>query len=95
MSTFSIELKELDELKAERKQHEALCGVYFLWDGDEIVYIGQSINVTQRLHGHFKSMGGKRRFCHYTFVPVDQEMLGITEYAYISKYKPKLNKRAW
>lgn len=95
MTTFSIDLKELDELKAERKKHKPLCGVYFLWSGDEIVYIGQSANVAERVHGHFKTSGGKSRFCHYTFVPVEQEMLGITEYAYISKFKPKLNKRKW
>lgn len=95
MSQLTIELKEVDELRAERKKYEIWCGIYFLWKDDEIVYIGQSANGNQRRHGHFKPFNGHCRFDHYTFIPCPIDQLGVYEYAYIAKYKPKHNKRAW
>lgn len=66
----------------------AVCGVYFLIKGDEIVYIGQSVNIFARMSGH-----GNKDYDGITFVPCDKSELDILESLYILAYQPKLNGR--
>ena len=44
-----IQIKELISLKTD---YDALCGVYFLFSGDELVYIGSSANCLVRFREH-------------------------------------------
>lgn len=63
-----------------------VCAVYFLVKGGRVVYVGQSINVIQRMSGH-----GDKAFdtAFYISVPVDD--LQKVEARYIREFKPILN----
>lgn len=74
-------------------------GVYFLYSGDELLYIGRSINVKQRVLDHLMGSGGAipKQFVSdishvrgfYVFDINDQE---IYESYAIKTLKPKFNK---
>lgn len=64
-------------------------GIYFLWLGSELVYIGQSETVYGRLANHL----GCKEFDRYTFLPVAAgESLTRLEALYIRALNPTLNK---
>ena len=59
-----------DRLKAlVERIPKNICGVYYLMnDNDEIIYIGKSINIRQRLIQHFKSTDKKEiKLQHFTY----------------------------
>lgn len=69
-----------------------LQGLYFLFNNNEIVYIGKSENILKRIKDHRR----KKIFTHYTYIPIDSRVeLSIFEFYYINKYKPVLNKKMW
>ena len=61
-------------------------GVYFLLDGDEVVYVGQAVNVYSRIGQHTN-----KRFDRYAFVPCSVEALDLLESLYIHCLRPRLN----
>lgn len=66
-------------------------GIYFLCMNNEIVYIGQSVNVTSRVAQH---LGEKQKYFNNSFFincPIDK--LDEMEFALIARYKPKYNRR--
>jgi hypothetical protein len=70
---------------------EILCGLYFLFDKDEIVYVGKTRSGWQRISKHFKD----KKFDSYYFLemPNTTELqLLYDESRYITKYLPKYNK---
>ena len=67
---------------------ENSIGVYFLLDGNDVVYIGQSVNVYVRISSHV----GKK-FDRYAFIPCSVEDLDRLESLYIHLLRPKLNGR--
>jgi hypothetical protein len=66
-------------------------GVYFLCDGDEVVYVGQSSCVALRLGTHI--MEGVKKFDHNRvfFLPCPIESLNLIEQHYIETLKPRYN----
>lgn len=66
---------------------KCVCGVYFLIKGDEIIYVGQSINIHQRIGDHAKS----KDFDTFTYAECNKNDLSVMEAKYITKFKPKLN----
>lgn len=64
------------------------CGsiVYFLYDGDELVYVGKTGRGLARVYEHTKKV-----FTHVSFQYCDDEYLDELEQAYIAIYKPKYN----
>jgi excinuclease UvrABC nuclease subunit len=63
-------------------------GVYFLWDEDELVYIGESENIYLRIGQHIKD--GRKRFDDFTiYITEDRKLL---EAYLINVLKPKYNK---
>lgn len=68
-------------------------GIYFLISDGEIVYIGQTRNLASRLGNHVNS----KDFSGYYILPVDDpKSLDDLERAYITEFKPRLNKiRFW
>lgn len=66
-------------------------GVYFLCDGNEVVYVGQSTNVVYRVATHI--MEGKKRFDHHRvfYVPCHPEALDKLEQQFIVQLNPKYN----
>lgn len=67
---------------------EHRCGVYFLIDGEEVVYVGQSQNCFYRVGARFAD----KKFDKVVLLPFMFEDLDYFEDYYIKKYKPKYNK---
>lgn len=65
------------------------CGVYFLVHQDEIVYVGQSLNIWSRIGTHVSS----KKFDRAAYIQVPREKLDLVESLYIHMLKPKLNGR--
>ena len=65
---------------------EKLSGVYFLIDGDEVVYVGQSLNIFSRINNH-----KDKKFDRYAYVNCDPNVMDRLESLYIHFLKPKLN----
>jgi hypothetical protein len=64
--------------------------IYFLSEADEIVYIGQSINLMNRINTHRSSMSFDR--VHYLNIHgQDTRWLTTIEGAFIKRVKPVLN----
>lgn len=75
-----------DEIAKAALPWAKASGVYFLLDGDEVVYVGQAVNVYSRIGQHT----GKR-FDRYAFVPCAVDALDRLESLYIHCLRPRLN----
>jgi len=64
--------------------------VYFLFEDNEIVYIGKSINPKNRMVNHNKKE--KKSWCNAVIIPVEEDYIDDIEGALIRHFKPKLNK---
>lgn len=75
----------LSDLMQPVPEAPKMCGVYFLFECDEIVYIGQSVRVYRRVSDH--------RFPHdrVAWFPVAEDDLLAYEGALIRHFKPKHN----
>ena len=76
-----------DEILADAKTYRPQCGVYFLIKNEEIVYVGQSINVHSRITQHLAS----KDFDSVSFIACEKEHLDLLESMYILAFSPKLN----
>jgi hypothetical protein len=63
------------------------CGIYFLIRDGQIVYVGQSVNVTIRIASH----ATMRRFDSWSWVPCERAGLNAMERAYIDALMPEEN----
>ena len=81
----------LDEIRWFKRYHieATFCGVYFLFDGDECVYVGKSGNVHARVQQH--KTQGLKGFESYTWMPAEPDDVGYWELHYIEKINPRLN----
>ncbi len=70
----------------------SLCGVYFLVDAEEVVYVGQSVSVHGRVSDHIGD--GVKRFDRALAIHVPPEDLDATENAFIRALKPRYNRRS-
>jgi len=75
----------LSMARPQRKQ----CGVYFLIENNDIVYVGQSTNIDARVASHH----GTKAFSYVAHVECPQNHLNPLEALYISKFSPPLNGR--
>ena len=66
------------------------CGVYFLYQDCDLVYIGKSRNIEQRIKNH--SLKGK--FNKSDFIEYPEYRISEIEKNLISKHKPILNNRS-
>ena len=70
------------------------CGVYFLWDNGQLVYIGKSTNILSRAdhHNSHKAM----TFDQFSYCELPEDIFGYVEDILIGKHKPKYNSpRTW
>lgn len=68
---------------------ENKTGVYFIYDNSyELIYVGQSINLSNRLSVHASA---NSHFSTFEIVEVEPQMLNECEYYFINKLKPRLN----
>jgi hypothetical protein len=75
------------EILERSASYDAPSGVYFLISGDEIVYVGQSINVMSRMEDHARRIKFKR----FAFAPFPREQLDLVESLYIHLLRPRFN----
>ena len=66
---------------------DGLSGVYFLIANDEVIYVGQSVNVYARLSQHASG----KYFDRYAFIRCKPDILDKLESLYIHCLRPKLN----
>jgi hypothetical protein len=68
---------------------QLLCGIYFLCQGGEVVYVGQSITVAARVSSHASE--GIKQFDSAWFVPCEEWRLGCVEAHWIEVLRPRYN----
>jgi excinuclease UvrABC nuclease subunit len=66
----NIDLRSLRASAVQRLGN--VSGVYFLFDGDELVYIGQGWNCLLRVAEHTRKDSDKK-FTHWNFVEIQSE----------------------
>lgn len=70
-------------------------GIYFLISGEEVVYIGQSLNVYARLR-HHNGQRNKFEFDKFHYILCDANNLNELEKEYIHEFYPIYNvKKYW
>ena len=80
---------EIDQIRELRQRFKPLCGIYFLFDGDEIVYIGQSVNILARVGVHF--FDKNKQFNSFAYIEYPLGTLAELEAEYILIFVPKYN----
>lgn len=70
-----------------KPKHQA--GIYFLFKGNECVYVGQSRKPHARVHDHI----GVIDYDEFAILPCAADALNRTELHYIKKLMPKSNKK--
>lgn len=93
-ASLTMNLLDLTALRvARRSMPTRLCGIYFLFDGDELVYIGQSRDIVLRLFQHSRPRyaAPAKRFTTYAWVECEPDELNALELAYLAKFRPALN----
>jgi hypothetical protein len=68
---------------------QPIYGVYFLFRGERIVYVGQSTNVRKRVDDHVRDA---KSFDKVGYIPVPESDLDRVERFWINRLKPELNK---
>jgi len=69
-------------------RRDKVTGVYFLFEGDDIVYIGQSRDIHQRITNHYAT----KVFDSWNYIKIKPSELDIREAEYIIEYRPIYNK---
>lgn len=64
-------------------------GIYFLVDGDEVVYVGQSMHPATRLKEHDRD--GRKTYTHAFLLPTPESDLNDLETLLIAQLRPKFN----
>lgn len=83
----------VDPCKLHRYNPKPICGIYFLFDEDEIVYIGQSRGIVGRVAEHARlSISIRVVFTSYAFIKVPETDLDLIEIFWIQRVKPKFNR---
>lgn len=81
----------LGALYFQIQEHRADDGyVYFLVDGQQVVYVGQTTNLAARVRDHLRDGKQYRRVL---FVSVAREQMDSVELHWITKLDPKYNRR--
>jgi hypothetical protein len=63
-------------------------GVYFLLQGEEVIYVGQSADIPSRVLSHRRT----KDFDRYATMPIPRDWLSEVEAEYILHYQPELNR---
>ena len=87
--------KEIDLLYELQPIEEMVSAVYFLFFHCELVYVGQSNGLANRMNYHHRDKRYDRGipWTHYGAMRVPSALLNEVEYHYINKFKPLCNKQ--
>lgn len=83
------EFYESGQLYLMSRPYKQISGVYFLFRGDLIVYVGKSTDIISRIASHRKS---KKAFDTYSFIEASESEMDALETVYINKFWPEYNK---
>jgi excinuclease UvrABC nuclease subunit len=72
-------------------KQEPICGIYYLWDGAEVLYVGKSINVQKRIARHRSARLDFSGYFVDTCAPLE---LDRREAQAIAEFSPKHNVNA-
>jgi hypothetical protein len=87
-----VEISELPELDALDEKTGEGCAVYFVFDGDEIVYVGSSSFIADRLNYWIRDKRfGRKRWTRICVLPVDERVRFTVENHYIRLLEPRDN----
>lgn len=75
-----------DEIAKAATPWAKASGVYFLLQGNEVVYVGQSVNIYARIGAHHI-----KNFDRFAYVLCSADMLDRLESLYIHCLRPRLN----
>lgn len=92
LSRVSDRFSQFREVPDPERAHRN-AGVYLLFDGAAVVYVGSSGNVPERVAFH-AGPGGHVRFDRSLWLPLPFAVLPAYEGALIRALKPKYNKRS-
>lgn len=85
-----IDIEKLDNSRLLHKKYfPEISAIYFVFTGDELIYIGRAINLRKRFAEHEKFKGLNIEKLHVYWLPTED--LDI-ECFYIKKFRPLLNK---
>ena len=84
-----MDMLTLDSLIAEKQSKTPISGVYFLFLGNKLQYIGQSKDVPGRLANHHRSPVCE--FDSYFVLGVEPDQLRLAEWRYIDTFSPPYN----
>jgi hypothetical protein len=82
--------QELLAASAPIQTEKPICGIYFLLDEREVVYVGQSVNIISRIATHVTE--GAKQFNRWCYITVERARLTELESFYITLLRPSLNK---
>lgn len=84
----NINLDKLEAIPVRRKR-----GIYFLYRGLDLVYIGQTTHLDQRLHNHTQDK--TKEFDSYKFLEINGTIdLSVLEITLIKRFQPVYNKNS-
>jgi excinuclease UvrABC nuclease subunit len=88
-----MNLPKIETLLASSNKLKGNCsGIYYLFDGAELVYIGKGWNCLFRLAEHTRKDSDKV-FTPWNYIPIESDgMRNELERELIQTYKPKYNK---
>lgn len=90
LAAHSIELtSKNDILKKAQSADISPCGIYFLIQNNEIVYVGKSNSVYFRISQHLKH--GTKKFDSFAYIECSEEQLDVLEARYYLKFRPAYN----
>jgi excinuclease UvrABC nuclease subunit len=85
-----MKLDKFDALKHLEREEENYK-VYFLLRNEEVIYIGQTINIRQRINSH--SLEGRIDYDDVYYIECNENQhVNIVEAKYIKKYNPIYNR---
>lgn len=81
-----------NEFIQKLKELQDICGVYIFWVENEVVYIGKSVNLQDRVFSSLKERIGSAPITHVSIIPLKKIAdTHILEIVLITEYKPDLN----
>ena len=83
----------IDDLRKRRRRLEPISAVYFLFSGEELVYVGQATDVAAKIIWH--QMADPTAFDSYVALPYPAHRLKRCQQRLIAFHKPKLNATAF
>ena len=92
-------LPSLKSIMSQRFRPFAVSGVYFLFSGNDLIYIGQSTNVMRRISDHAGNGPASHlakkgvEFDSYAYISVPEQDLDAVERRMINEHKPLYNER--